>query len=178
MVRQWCGGGAAAAHHQQLANCLYVGCRLRWDISTATRDSLEVAPQPAIAESTDDVKGELIRELICLEAFLPAEATESDSEAQQGSQEDEAQFQYDESRLDSAETAVEALQDEESHHSYPPAKERPRVPTLETDEETLNPRLSRYGRAMRASADLRISAADSFHVARKNSLTGSDGNEA
>ena len=45
-------------------------------------DSIEVAPRSALADHTEEVKGELIREIISLEAFPPAEAAESDSEAQ------------------------------------------------------------------------------------------------
>jgi hypothetical protein len=53
-----------------------------------------VAPGSLIAE---EVKGELTREVISLEAFPPAEAAESDSEAPKGDQEGEAQLEYDES---------------------------------------------------------------------------------
>jgi hypothetical protein len=113
---------------------------------------IEVTPQSAIADHMEDVKEELIREVISLEAFPPAEAAESDSEARQGDQEDEGQLEYDEHQTDSAEKAQEASQEEENHHNHQPVRKRPRVPILDSDDEPLIPRSSRYGRATRAAA--------------------------
>jgi hypothetical protein len=118
-------------------------------------DSIEVAPRSALAGHTEEVKGELIREVISLEAFPPAEAAASDSDAQQGDQEEEAQLDYDETQTESADRAQEALNEEENLQSHRPARKRPRGPTIDSDDEPLIPRLSRYGRATRATAKAR-----------------------
>ncbi|TWU71474.1 hypothetical protein ED733_003125 [Metarhizium rileyi] len=120
-------------------------------------DSIEVAPQSALADHMEEVKGELAREVISLEAFPPAEAAESDSEAHQGDQEEEAELEYDAPQTDSADKAEEALQEEETHQKHQPARKRPRGPTLDSDDEPLIPRLSRYGRATRATTKARSS---------------------
>ncbi|KAF5132972.1 hypothetical protein E5D57_003594 [Metarhizium anisopliae] len=121
-------------------------------------DSIEVAPQSALADHIEEVKGELAREVISLEAFPPAEAAESDSEAHQGDQEEEAQLEYDAPQADSADKGPqEALQEEETHQNHQPSRKRLRGPTLDSDDEPLIPRLSRYGRATRATAKARSS---------------------
>ncbi|KAK9446229.1 C6 transcription factor [Metarhizium brunneum] len=97
----------------------------------------------------EDVKGELIREAISLKAFPPADAAESDSEARQGDQEEEEQLEYDGPQADSADKPQEASQEEENHQNHQPIRKRPRLPTVDSDDEQFLPRLSRYGRAMR-----------------------------
>lgn len=100
--------------------------------NSIVNDVIKKESRSTTADLTKDIKGEVIREVISVIAFPPAQAARSNSKAQQEDQENQAQIEYDDE-------AQEAPEEEEDHQDHHPSRKRPRAPTIDSDDQPLIP---------------------------------------